>query len=105
MAILKEVISPVENLVNEQKNIKFPGLFQVILRNDDYTPMDFVVHVLQRFFALELSQAELITWQIHTQGKGVCGTYTKDIAETKAKQVNTYARQQEHPLLCDIESA
>jgi len=73
--------------------------------NDDYTPMEFVVEVLERFFNLGREQATRIMLAVHTQGQAVCGVYTRDIAETKAMQVNRYARQNQHPLLCEIEAA
>lgn len=73
--------------------------------NDDYTPMDFVVEVLEMFFAMGREQATRIMLQVHTQGKAVCGVFTRDIAETKAAQVNQYARQHQHPLLCEIEAS
>ena len=71
--------------------------------NDDYTPMDFVVEVLERFFGLNREQATRIMLTVHTEGKAVCGVFTRDIAETKAEQVNEYARTCQHPLLCEIE--
>ncbi|SCY57732.1 ATP-dependent Clp protease adapter protein ClpS [Pseudomonas flexibilis] len=71
--------------------------------NDDYTPMDFVVEVLERFFALNREQATRIMLTVHTEGRAVCGLFTRDIAETKAEQVNEYARTCQHPLLCEIE--
>lgn len=80
--------------------LKPPPLYKVILLNDDYTPMDFVVEVLVRFFRMNLILATKIMWEVHTEGKGVCGVFTRDIAETKVSQVNTYARTHEHPLMC-----
>lgn len=80
-----------------------PRKFKVILLNDDYTPMDFVVEVLAKFFNLGEVEATQIMLQVHHQGKGVCGVYTKDIAETKVAQVNAYSQSQEHPLLCVME--
>ena len=82
-----------------------PSLYQAVLLNDDYTPMEFVIDILARFFNHNEEQATQIMLAVHTQGKGVCGTYTKDVAETKAMQVNQYARQHKHPLLCEVESA
>lgn len=84
--------------------LKKPPMYRVVLINDDYTPMDFVVHVLQLFFRMDREQATRVMLTIHTQGKGVCGVYTRDIAETKAQQVNRYARENQHPLLCELES-
>ncbi len=80
-----------------------PRMYKVVMMNDDYTPMDFVVHVLELFFNMHREQATHIMLKVHTEGRAVCGTYTRDIAETKAEQVNAYARQNEHPLLCNIE--
>ncbi|GGM23373.1 hypothetical protein GCM10009425_37770 [Pseudomonas asuensis] len=71
--------------------------------NDDYTPMEFVVEVLEKFFSMNREQATQIMLVVHTQGKAVCGVFTRDIAETKAMQVNQYARESQHPLLCEIE--
>lgn len=92
--------------VQEAKpKLKKPSMYKVVLLNDDYTPMDFVVEVLARFFGMGLEKATTVMLQVHTQGKGVCGIYTYDIAETKVSQVNSYSRQQEHPLLCRMEEA
>lgn len=85
--------------------LKPPPLYRVILLNDDYTPMDFVVEVLERFFGMNREQATRVMLAVHTQGKGVCGIFTKDVAETKAAQVNQYSRKNQHPLLCEIEVA
>jgi len=82
-----------------------PSLYKVVLLNDDYTPMEFVIDILARFFNHNEEQATQIMLAVHTQGKGVCGTYTKDVAETKAMQVNQFSRQHKHPLLCEVESA
>ena len=82
-----------------------PPLYKVMLLNDDYTPMEFVVHVLENFFRMNREQATHVMLTVHTKGKGVCGIYTRDIAETKAAQVNQYARENEHPLLCEIEAS
>jgi ATP-dependent Clp protease adaptor protein ClpS len=80
-----------------------PPLYVVVLMNDDYTPMDFVIEILQQYFALNLDQATQVMLTVHYEGKGVAGVYPRDIAETKANQVNNYARSQGHPLLCQIE--
>lgn len=85
--------------------LKKPQRFQVILLNDDYTPMEFVVEILEQFFALDRENAVRVMLKVHTEGKGVCGVFTREVAETKAEQVNQYARNEEHPLLCDIEPA
>ena len=82
-----------------------PSLYKAVLLNDDYTPMEFVIDILARFCNHNEEQATQIMLAVHTQGKGVCGTYTKDVAETKAMQVNQFSRQHKHPLLCEVESA
>jgi len=92
-------------LQETKPELKRPPLFKVILLNDDYTPMEFVVEVLEVFFRMNREQATQVMLTVHTQGKGVCGVYTKDIAETKAAQVNQYARDHQHPLLCEIEAS
>ena len=88
-----------------QPKVKQPPLYRVIMINDDYTPMEFVVEVLQVFFAMGREQATRIMLTVHTQGKAVCGVFSRDIAETKAMQVNRYARENQHPLLCEIDAA
>lgn len=93
-------------LVDEAKpRLKKPPLYKVVLLNDDYTPMEFVVEVLQTFFYLDRSKATQIMLHVHTRGKGVCGVFTYEIAETKAAQVNDYSRKNQHPLLCTLEEA
>ena len=83
--------------------LKPPSMYRVVMLNDDYTPMEFVVEVLQMFFAMGREQATQIMLAVHTQGRAVCGVFTRDIAETKAAQVNQYAQENQHPLLCEIE--
>ena len=83
--------------------LKKPPLYRVVLLNDDYTPMEFVVQVLEQFFAMGREKATQVMLAVHTQGKGVCGIYPQDIAETKASQVNQAARDSGHPLLCEAE--
>lgn len=78
-------------------------MFKVLLLNDDYTPMDFVIAVLQRFFAMDTEQATRIMLKVHTEGRGVCGIYPRDIAATKVEQVSAFARQNQHPLACVME--
>lgn len=85
--------------------LKPPSMYKVILLNDDYTPMDFVVDVLTLFFTMDAEKATQVMLAIHTQGKAVCGIYPRDIAETKAAQVNQYSRDNQHPLLCEIDQA
>ncbi len=83
--------------------LKRPSLYKVVLLNDDYTPMEFVIDVLEQFFVLNREKATQIMLAVHTQGKGVCGIYPKDVADTKCMQVNQYARENGHPLLCEVE--
>ena len=83
--------------------LKKPPLYRVIIFNDDYTPMEFVVYVLQTFFGIDRDKATQIMLQVHTHGKGVCGIFTKEIAETRSAQVNNFARENEHPLISEIE--
>ncbi len=93
-------------LVQEQKpKLKRPPMYKVVLLNDDYTPMDFVVSVLEIFFGMNEERANHVMLQVHTKGKGICGTYTREVAETKVAQVNDYARENQHPLLCMMEKA
>ena len=82
-----------------------PPLYQVLLLNDDYTPMDFVVHILQSFFSLPYEQAHQVMLHVHTRGKGVCGLFTREVAETKVTLVNEFSRAHQHPLLCTMEKA
>lgn len=85
--------------------LKKPPLYKVILLNDDFTPMDFVIEILMIFFAMPHEKATQVMLQIHTRGIGVCGTYSKDVAETKVYLVNEYSRAHQHPLLCTMEEA
>ncbi len=85
--------------------LKEPPRYRVVLLNDDFTPMDFVVEVLQTFFNMDRSKATQIMLHVHTRGKGVCGEFSRDVAETKVDQVNEYSRQNEHPLMCTMEPA
>ncbi len=93
-------------LVEKTKpRLQKPPMFKVVLLNDDYTPMEFVVHILESIFGHDREKATQIMLHVHTRGKGVCGTYTRDVAETKVVQVNNHARENGHPLLCDMEEA
>ena len=87
---------------SKPKTKKAP-MYKVILLNDDYTPMEFVVQVLETFFNKDAITSTRIMLEVHTKGKGVCGIYPHDIANTKVMQVNQYARQNQHPLMCDLE--
>ena len=91
-------------VVEESKpELKKPPLYQVVLLNDDYTPMEFVVEVLELIFGMDRQKATRIMLEVHTKGKGRCGVYTYEIAETKVAQVSSYARQHQHPLLSTLE--
>ena len=93
-------------IVQEAKpKLKRPPLYRVMILNDDFTPMEFVVHVLEYFFGMDREKAVRVMLQVHTQGNGVCGVYSREIAETKVSQVNDYARENNHPLLCTMEFA
>ncbi|WP_290538350.1 MULTISPECIES: ATP-dependent Clp protease adapter ClpS [Alcanivorax] len=85
--------------------LKPPSMYKVLMLNDDYTPMDFVVEILEDFFNLGREQATRVMLTVHTEGKAVCGVYPQDIAETKATQVVEYARENQHPLMCQVEKA
>lgn len=85
--------------------IRVPPRYVVVLLNDDYTPMDFVVNVLQMFFNKTEDEATQIMLEVHYKGKGICGTYTRDIAATKVAQVNQFSQEHQHPLLCKMEQA
>ena len=82
---------------------KKPSLYKVLLLNDDYTPMEFVVHVLQRFFNKDINEATEIMLHVHQNGVGICGVFTFEVAETKVTQVIDLARQHQHPLQCTME--
>ncbi len=83
--------------------VKPPPLFKVLLLNDDFTPMDFVVIVLQQFFGMGREQASVVMLKVHREGKGVCGVFPRDVAATKVEQVTAFARQYQHPLACVME--
>jgi ATP-dependent Clp protease adaptor protein ClpS len=85
--------------------VKPPPLFKVLLLNDDYTPMEFVVVVLQSFFSMTREQASQVMLKVHREGMGVCGVYPRDVASTKVEQVLNYARKHQHPLQCVMEES
>lgn len=89
--------------IAEKVTQKPPPLYKILLLNDDFTPMEFVIEVLKIFFAMNHEQATRIMLKVHTEGAGVCGIYPSDIASTKVKQVVDYARSNEHPLRCVME--
>ncbi|MDO6705788.1 MULTISPECIES: ATP-dependent Clp protease adapter ClpS [unclassified Photobacterium] len=106
MSKLSEWISPESDILNEEDTqVKPPSMYKVILNNDDYTPMDFVIEVLQKFFSMDLERATQLMLAVHYEGKAVCGVFTAEVAETKVAQVMMYAREHEHPLLCTMEKA
>jgi len=85
--------------------LRQPPLYQVLLLNDDFTPMDFVVDVLQRIFRMNQERAMRVMLEVHTEGRGICGIYTRDIAASKVEQVVNLAREHQHPLACVMEEA
>ena len=86
-----------------ETQVKPPPMFQVVMYNDDYTPMEFVVEVLLVFFALPRERATQIMLKVPTEGRGVCGIYPKDVASSKVEQVTAYSREHQHPLQCAME--
>ncbi len=84
--------------------LKRPSRYKVVMLNDDYTPMEFVVETLEVFFGMNREKATQVMLTVHMEGKATCGVYTRDIAETKAAQVNQFAKDNEHPLVCEIEA-
>jgi len=92
-------------LQEAKPKLKKPPLYKVILLNDDFTPMDFVVEILMHFFGMSEERATQVMLHVHTRGVGVCGVYSKDVAETKVQMVNHYSRTHQHPLLCAMEEA
>lgn len=93
-------------VVQEDKpQLKRPPMYKVIMLNDDFTPMDFVVELLNSFFAMNKEKAIQVMLQVHTLGRGVCGVFTREIAETKVHQANNYSRTHQYPLLCTMEEA
>lgn len=89
--------------LSSRPKVARPPLYKVVLLNDDYTPMEFVVDVLIQFFHMPAEKATQIMLKVHTEGKAVCGVYSRDVAETKAAQVNEHSREHGQPLLCQVE--
>ncbi len=89
----------------EKPKLKRPPLYKVVLLNDDFTPMEFVVEILKNFFGMNDEKATQVMLHVHTRGVGVCGVFSRDVAETKVQLVNDYSRQNQHPLLCTMEEA
>ncbi len=101
-----EIGDSIEVAVEEaQPKLKPPPLYRVVLLNDDYTPMEFVVDILESVFTMERTQATQVMLEVHTKGKGICGVYNFEIAETKVAQVMGIAQQHQHPLLCTMEKS
>lgn len=92
-----------ETGITTREKLKEPDLYRVVLLNDDFTPMDFVVLVLQKFFNKKLEEATRIMYEVHNQGAGTAGVFSHEVAESKTYQVNVFARQNEHPLKCIFE--
>ncbi len=89
----------------EKPKLKPPKQYKVVVVNDDYTPMEFVVQILIMFFAMDEAKATRVMMSVHTKGKGICGTFSHEIAETKVDQVNEFSRMNQHPLKCTMEEA
>ena len=87
----------------KKAKLKLPPMYKVLLLNDDYTPMEFVVEVLQRFFRMDRHAATQVMLKVHREGMGICGVYPRDVATTKVQQVAAYARKHQHPLQCVME--
>jgi ATP-dependent Clp protease adaptor protein ClpS len=87
----------------ERQRIKPPPLYKVMLLNDDYTPMDFVVVVLEKFFRMSREQATVVMLMVHRQGRGLCGVFPRDLAASKVEQVGAFAKRHQHPLACVME--
>ncbi len=88
------------NVAEARPELKKPSMYEVLLINDDYTPMDFVVEVLTYFFSMSMEKATQVMLQVHTEGEGVCGVFPHDVAETKVAQVRAFAKKHQHPLMC-----
>ncbi|CAJ0992874.1 ATP-dependent Clp protease adapter ClpS [Pantoea sp. Nvir] len=88
-----------------KKDLNPPCMYRIIIINDDYTPMEFVIDVLQKFFSYEVESAMQLMLKVHYHGRAICGLFTAEVAETKVVQVNNYARKNQHPLLCTLEKA
>ncbi|PKH06528.1 ATP-dependent Clp protease adapter ClpS [Moritella sp. Urea-trap-13] len=104
MSKLDELID-FKTSIESELELKPPSFYKVFLINDDYTPMDFVVDVLQKFFSMDIDKANQIMLTVHYRGRGVCGVFTAEIAETKVSQVMQYAKDSEQSLLCTMEQA
>ena len=111
MQVLPPTLGPGRNRTDGETGIitktrsktQRPPLYKVLILNDDYTPMEFVVLVLQRFFRMDMDQATQVMLHVHQKGVGICGVFTYEVAETKVTQVIDFARQHQHPLQCTME--
>ncbi len=92
-------------LQEAKPKLKQPPQYKVLILNDDYTPMEYVVHILEGFFNMSREKATQVMMHVHTRGMGVCGIYTRDVAETKVELVNVHSRENQHPLKCVMEEA
>lgn len=92
-------------LEEARPKVKEPSMYKVFLLNDDFTPMEFVVTLLEQLFGMDREKATRVMLQVHSNGKGICGVFTYEIAETKVAQVSEYAQQHQHPLMCSMEEA
>src|SRR3546814_2758999 len=105
MSTRTDTLFPYTTLFRARAKPKKPSMYKVLLLNDDYTPMEFVVMVLQRYFNMDIEQATQVMLHVHQQGVGVCGVFSYEVAETKVNQVMDAARQNQHPLQCTLEKA
>jgi ATP-dependent Clp protease adaptor protein ClpS len=96
---------PTPVLERQESLVKPPPMYQVVLLNDDFTPMEFVVEVLQKFFGMDRERATQVMLKVHREGRGVCGIYPHDVAATKVEQVSSFSRVHQHPLQCVMEEA
>lgn len=95
--------SKISRISESRSKEKIPPMYKILLLNDDFTPMEFVIEVLKMFFSMDQEQATRIMLKVHTEGVGVCGIYTSDIASTKVSQVTEFSRKNQHPLRCVME--
>lgn len=94
-----------KTLIRPDQKTKVPSLYKVVILNDDFTPQDYVIHILQKFFRKNLEEATQLMLQVHKKGQGIAGVFTFEIAETKSVQVNEYSKQHQYPLRCVVEKA
>lgn len=106
MSKLYEWTVPDADVIEAEKvKVKPPSLYKVVLNNDDYTPMEFVIEVLQLFFSMDLEKATQLMLMVHYEGKAICGIFSAEVAEMKVTQLMMYAKEHQHPLLCTMEKA